>query len=90
LSPEELEKLASNLTDAQPFIGYLTQNYSLTGLFTILTQALEQQDSVISQVIIVANSSLKEWKQRKRIRKTSIKEPIPLKTAPSPILSTYL
>jgi len=41
LSPTELEKLASNLTDAQPFIGYLTQNYSLTGLFEILTQALE-------------------------------------------------
>ncbi len=49
LSNEELDKLASNLTDAQPFIGYLTQNYHLKGLFDILTEALENNDSVISQ-----------------------------------------
>lgn len=49
LSNEELEKLASNLTDAQPFIGYLAQNYHLQGLFYILTEALENKDSVISQ-----------------------------------------
>lgn len=60
LSPEELEKLASNLTDAQPFIGYLTQNYSLTGLFTILTQALEQQDSVISQSLPALLNSINQ------------------------------
>jgi hopanoid biosynthesis associated RND transporter like protein HpnN len=60
LSPEELENLASNLTDAQPFIGYLTQNYSLTGLFTILTQALEQQDSVISQSLPALLNSINQ------------------------------
>ena len=49
LSNEELDKLASNLTDAQPFIGYLAQNYHLQGLFYILTEALENEDSVISQ-----------------------------------------
>lgn len=48
LSNEELDSLASNLTDAQPFIGYLTQNYHLKGLFEILTEALENKDSVIS------------------------------------------
>ncbi|MDT8425061.1 MAG: MMPL family transporter [Methyloprofundus sp.] len=58
LSPAELEKLASNLTDAQPFIGYLTQNYNLTGLFEILTQALEKQDSVISQSLPALLSSI--------------------------------
>ncbi|MCK5356302.1 MAG: MMPL family transporter [Methyloprofundus sp.] len=47
LSTEELDKLASNLTDAQPFIGFLAQNYHLEGLFEILTQALENKDSVI-------------------------------------------
>lgn len=49
LSTAELDKLASNLTDAQPFIGYLAQNYHLQGLFSILTKALENEDSVISQ-----------------------------------------
>ncbi|RLA25966.1 MAG: hopanoid biosynthesis-associated RND transporter HpnN [Gammaproteobacteria bacterium] len=48
LSSEELDKLATNLTDAQPFIGYLAQNYHLKGLFEILTEALENKDSVIS------------------------------------------
>ncbi|MBT3811809.1 MAG: MMPL family transporter [Gammaproteobacteria bacterium] len=49
LSTAELDKLASNLTDAQPFIGYLAQNYHLQGLFSILTEALENEDSIISQ-----------------------------------------
>jgi hopanoid biosynthesis associated RND transporter like protein HpnN len=49
LSLEELEKLSNNLTDAQPFIGYLAQNYHLTGFFDILTQALENEDSIINQ-----------------------------------------
>ncbi len=49
LSPSALEKLADNLSDAQPFIGYLAQNYHLTGLFELLTQALTTKDSVISQ-----------------------------------------
>ncbi len=60
LSPTDLEKLASNLTDAQPFIGYLTQNYNLTGLFEILTQALENQDSVISQSLPALLNSINQ------------------------------
>ncbi|NOQ65251.1 MAG: MMPL family transporter [Methyloprofundus sp.] len=50
LTPEQLDKLASNLTDAQPFIGFLAQNFHLQGLFEILTKALESKDSgVISK-----------------------------------------
>ncbi|WP_428354152.1 MMPL family transporter [Methyloprofundus sp.] len=58
LSTAELDKLASNLTDAQPFIGYLAQNYNLQGLFTILGQALENEDSVISQSLPALLSSI--------------------------------
>ncbi len=58
LSTEELNKLAGNLTDAQPFIGYLAQNYHLQGLFTILTEALENEDSVISQSLPALLSSI--------------------------------
>lgn len=49
LSNPELDNLATNLTEAQPFIGFLAQNYHLQGLFEILTQALENKDSVIGQ-----------------------------------------
>lgn len=58
LSPEELDKLAVNLTDAQPFIGYLAQNYQLKGLFAILTEALENKDSVISHSLPALLSSI--------------------------------
>lgn len=44
LEPDELETLAGKLTDAQPFIGHLAQNYNLDGLFGIIGQALDQQD----------------------------------------------
>lgn len=40
----DLEILAKKLTDAQPFIGHLAQNYSLDGLFEIITLALNQHD----------------------------------------------
>lgn len=49
LSTVELDKLASHLSNAQPFIGYLAQNYHLQGLFAILTEALENEDHRISQ-----------------------------------------
>ncbi len=58
LSVEELDNLAINLTEAQPFIGYLAQNYSLKGLFDILTQALENKDSVIGQSLPALLSAL--------------------------------
>ncbi|MGR9052758.1 MAG: MMPL family transporter [Gammaproteobacteria bacterium] len=44
LDIDELEELATKLTDAQPFIGHLAQNYSLDGLFEIIRLALEQKD----------------------------------------------
>jgi uncharacterized protein len=44
LDQADLEDLAKKLTDAQPFIGHLAQNYSLTGLLEIITLALEQHD----------------------------------------------
>lgn len=44
LDQDELDKLASKLTDAQPFIGYLAQNYHLEGLLDIVGQALNRQD----------------------------------------------
>lgn len=43
LGIEELESLVNKLTDAQPFIGHLAQNYHLQGLFSIITDALNQQ-----------------------------------------------
>lgn len=43
LEPEELEDLANELTDAQPFIGYLSQNYSVKGLFTLIDHTLDEQ-----------------------------------------------
>ena len=43
LDIDELEDLATKLIDAQPFIGYLSQHYSLEGLFSIITKALEKQ-----------------------------------------------
>ncbi len=37
LSPEELDDLADNLAQIQPFLGRLTQDQSLRGLFSMLT-----------------------------------------------------
>ncbi len=44
LDQNELEDLAEKLTDAQPFIGYLSQHYHLKGLFDIISQALKKSD----------------------------------------------
>ncbi|MGR9115900.1 MAG: MMPL family transporter [Gammaproteobacteria bacterium] len=44
LNLDELDDLAKKLTDAQPFIGHLAQNYNLAGLFEIIRLALEQTD----------------------------------------------
>lgn len=44
LSQPELEELATKLIDAQPFIGHLSQNYHLEGLFYMLNQALKKSD----------------------------------------------
>ncbi|MDT8405655.1 MAG: MMPL family transporter [Methylococcales bacterium] len=39
LSPPELEHLSTRLTDAQPFIGYLSQHFHVAGLVSIIEQA---------------------------------------------------
>ena len=44
LDPDELNDLSDKLTSAQPFIGYLSQNYHLEGLFEIITKALNSED----------------------------------------------
>ena len=49
LSIDELESLSTNLIEAQPFIGYLAQHYSLKGLLHILSEALASDESVIGK-----------------------------------------
>jgi len=44
LEANKLEDLANKLSDAQPFIGYLSKNYHLQGLLEILGKALENTD----------------------------------------------
>ncbi len=44
LDIDQLETLSEQLTEAQPFIGHLAQNYSLDGLFSILGYTLEKSD----------------------------------------------
>jgi len=48
LTPEKLENLSTQLIDAQPFIGYLSKNYHLQGLFDILGKALDNTDANLS------------------------------------------
>ncbi|MCK9396171.1 MAG: MMPL family transporter [Methylobacter sp.] len=47
LNQTDLDKLAKKLTDAQPFIGHLAQNYHLEGLFGIIGQALNRRDHAL-------------------------------------------
>jgi len=47
LNQNDLDKLAKKLTDAQPFIGHLAQNYHLEGLFGIIGQALNRHDNAL-------------------------------------------
>jgi len=44
LDLDDLDELAKKLTDAQPFIGYLSQNYHLEGLLDIIGQALNREE----------------------------------------------
>lgn len=44
LDLDELEDLSDRLTDAQPFIGHLSQNYHVAGLVDIISLALEAED----------------------------------------------
>jgi len=44
LDQSDLDSLAQKLTDAQPFIGHLQQNFNLEGLFGIISLALNKHD----------------------------------------------
>lgn len=44
LEQTDLDALANQLTDAQPFIGHLAQNYHLGGLFEIIGKALNEHE----------------------------------------------
>ena len=44
LDQPDLDDLAKKLTDAEPFIGHLAQNYHLGGLFEIIGKALNEHD----------------------------------------------
>ena len=44
LDQDDLDDLAKKLTDAQPFIGHLAQNYHLGGLFEIIGKALNEHE----------------------------------------------
>ncbi len=46
LETDELEALATKLSDAQPFIGHLAQNLHLQGLFSIINEALNQKNNL--------------------------------------------
>jgi len=62
LEPEELSTLSHDLTEAQPFVGYLAQNFSLKGLFSIINHAFEPKDTVlpmdINPLLTAINASL--------------------------------
>ncbi|HHD63032.1 MAG TPA: hopanoid biosynthesis-associated RND transporter HpnN, partial [Desulfobulbaceae bacterium] len=44
LSESELEQQGDALSEMQPFLALLSRNFSLSGLFSVLTQIVEQQD----------------------------------------------
>lgn len=44
LEQSELENVAKKLTDAQPFIGFLSQDFSLNGLFSLIGTALNNHE----------------------------------------------
>ncbi len=47
LDQNDLDNFAQKLTDAQPFIGHMAQNYHLEGLFDIIGQALNRHDRAL-------------------------------------------
>ena len=47
LDQKDLDNFARKLTDAQPFIGHLAQNYHLEGLFGIIGEALNRHDDAL-------------------------------------------
>ncbi len=45
LEPDELESLLEKMSEAQPFLGFLAQNYHLPGLLELILKALNQKDT---------------------------------------------
>lgn len=62
LELDDLEKLSTQLTDAQPFIGYLSQHYHLTGLLDIISKALNSNEQNlpmdIDPLLLAINDSI--------------------------------
>ena len=62
LEPDELNNLSHDLTEAQPFVGHLAQNFSLKGLFSIINHAFKPKDTVlpmdINPLLTAINTSL--------------------------------
>ncbi len=62
LEQQELNKLSEKLIDAQPFIGYLSNHYSLDGLFEIISEALKQTDQTLpmnlNPLLLAVNDSI--------------------------------
>ncbi len=48
LSAQELEKQGDSLSEMQPFLALLAQDFSLTGLFSVLKQIVSEQDISIN------------------------------------------
>jgi len=44
LSPQELEEQGDSLSEMQPFLALLSEDFSLAGLFTVLREIVEQDD----------------------------------------------
>ncbi len=63
LDQNDLNKFAQKLTDAQPFIGHLAQNYHLEGLFGIIGQALNRHDNALpmdlNPILLAIDEALK-------------------------------
>lgn len=63
LDQSDLNNFAQKLTDAQPFIGHLAQNYHLEGLFGIIGQALNRHDNTLpmdlNPILIAIDDTLK-------------------------------
>jgi len=63
LDQKDLDNFAQKLTDAQPFIGHLAQNYHLEGLFGIIGQALNRHDHALpmdlNPILLAIDDALK-------------------------------
>ena len=70
LDTNELENLANNLASVQPFLAKLQQDLNLRGLFSLLTQALEDQqaDIDLDRIFTSINQTLVAQINHKRQR----------------------